>query len=126
MGTSLIDLAMRSVGGEIMLHVRARVADALPESACFASLADAVAFYRRGTVGFSPARTPGEVEGARLDLSDWTARPLQVDAVYSSYFADETRFPRGAVQFDSALLMRDLPHRWESARSPGAEERATC
>jgi hypothetical protein len=43
--------------------------------------------------------------------------PLAVDAVASSYFEDEARFPRGSVVFDCALLMRDIPHHW-TAEAP--------
>jgi hypothetical protein len=33
----------------------------------------------------------------------------------SSFFEDEKRFPRGSVQFDHALIMRDIPHEWHEA-----------
>ncbi len=37
-----------------------------------------------------------------------------MEEVYSSYFADERRFPKGSVEFDCALLMRDIPHAWRA------------
>jgi hypothetical protein len=49
-----------------------------------------------------------------LDTVVWRVAPLEVEFVYSSYFADERRFPKGSVQFDSALLMRDIPHQWQT------------
>jgi hypothetical protein len=42
----------------------------------------------------------------------WKITPLAVERVYSSYFADESRFPPGSVEFDCALLMRNIPHEW--------------
>ena len=35
--------------------------------------------------------------------------------MYSSYFSDSAAFPDGSVQFDCALVMRDIPHRWMTA-----------
>jgi hypothetical protein len=123
---------MRSSDGEVILHLRAREAAALPESSRFRSLAEASSFYQRGAVGFSPGSREGEMEGMRLETDLWRVSPLQVEAVYSSYFADESRFPAGTVRLDSALLMRDIPHRWAVSGSPGGHEpwggegRATC
>ncbi len=41
--------------------------------------------------------------------------PLEVDDVYSSYFGDPDRFPKGSVEFDCALVMRNIPHQWRTA-----------
>jgi hypothetical protein len=49
--------------------------------------------------------------------SAWRVEPLRVEAVRSSFFADRSRFPAGSVEFDSALLMRDIPVTWK-AREP--------
>ena len=38
-----------------------------------------------------------------------------MEQVYSSYFADEKKIPKGSVDFDCALLMRDIEHEWHSA-----------
>jgi hypothetical protein len=35
-----------------------------------------------------------------------------VDVVESTFFLDEERFPPGSVEFDSALIVRDIPHEW--------------
>lgn len=32
----------------------------------------------------------------------------------SSFFEDAASFPAGTIQFDCALLMRDIPHEWHS------------
>jgi hypothetical protein len=40
--------------------------------------------------------------------------PLAVERVFSSYFADESRFPVGSWSFDCALLMRDIHHEWQA------------
>ena len=40
---------------------------------------------------------------------------LRVDEVRSSYFSDPARFPRESVEFDCALVMRNVGHEWHSA-----------
>jgi hypothetical protein len=35
-----------------------------------------------------------------------------VQSVESSFFDDRTLFPSGVAEFDSALLMRDIPASW--------------
>jgi hypothetical protein len=37
-----------------------------------------------------------------------------VDSVKSSFFEDPARFPKRTIDFDCALVMRDIPHEWHS------------
>jgi hypothetical protein len=39
----------------------------------------------------------------------------KVRKVQSSYFSDETKFPTGSIEFDHALLMKNVAHEWHSA-----------
>ena len=44
-------------------------------------------------------------------------RILEVGAgrgTYSTYFADESAFPKGTVTFDCALIMRNIAHEWHA------------
>ncbi len=41
-------------------------------------------------------------------------QPLVVERVRSSFFEDESLFPPGAVELDSALVMRDIPATWRA------------
>ena len=50
-----------------------------------------------------------------LRTVDWRIRALAVSQVHSSFFADRERFPDGSVQFDHALIMRDVLHEWHKA-----------
>jgi hypothetical protein len=111
-----IDLSMQSVDGEVSVTVRGRLGGRLPSSSCFSSLADASAFFEPGSVGYSVTRDTGRLDGLELRTHGWSIEPLQVDDVYSSYFADDTRFPKGSVEFDCALVMRNLAHEWRSAQ----------
>ena len=50
-----------------------------------------------------------------LAVRDWRVSALDVSEVSSSYFEDTVRFPPGTIEFDHALLMRDIKHEWHSA-----------
>jgi hypothetical protein len=109
-----IEVVVRSADGRVAVELRARPAVALPPTSRFPSLAAASAFFAAGAVGYSTHRRGG-LEGLRLVTRAWAVEPLAVEQVRSSYFADARLFPPGAVAFDCALLMRDVPHEWHAA-----------
>jgi hypothetical protein len=37
---------------------------------------------------------------------------LEVERVRSSFFDDKSLFPEGSIEFDCALLMRNIEHEW--------------
>lgn len=110
-----IDIRMRSVDGAVSLHVSGAAVPELAGGSIFASLQNASDFFEPGALGYSPMAN-GTLEATRLHTHRWAVQPLRVDAVESSYFADRSRFPEGSVTFDCALIMRDIPHEWESVR----------
>jgi len=110
-----IDLAMTSDDGAVSVRVRGTPCGRLPASSCFASLPAASAFFEPGSVGYSMTREPGRLDGIELRTQGWSVEALQVDDVHSSYFGDTARFPRGSVEFDCALIMRNLAHEWHGA-----------
>lgn len=115
-------VALRSEDGETRLSVSGRAADRLPEGSIFGSLAEASAFFERGALGYSATRTAGVYDGLELRTGEWKVEPLAVDHVESSFFGDPARFPAGSVEFDDALLMRNIRHRWigrETLRASG-------
>jgi len=114
-GSHNIDLSMQSDDRQVSVKVRGRLGGALPSSSCFSSLAEASAFFEHGSIGYSVTSDAGRLDGIELRTHGWTVEPLQVEEVFSSYFSDETRFPKGSVEFDCALVMRNLGHEWHSA-----------
>jgi hypothetical protein len=50
-----------------------------------------------------------------LRTEAWSVAALAVERAYSSYFEDATQFPPGSLRFDCALVMRNVPHEWETA-----------
>lgn len=105
---------MRANDGGARVAVEARIADRLPATSVFASLAEASAFFEQGSLGYSVTPRPGEFEGLELRSFRWEVTPLAVARVESSFFADVKLFPPGAVEFDCALLMRGIEHEWHA------------
>jgi hypothetical protein len=102
-----IDVSSRH--GEVGVAVVAHEADELGGE-LFACLDEALAFFRRGSLGWSPGS--GGLDGVRLEASRWEGRPVAIEQLSSSVFDDQVRFPGGSCVLDSAFVMRGLPARW--------------
>jgi hypothetical protein len=109
-----IDFRMRSRDDAAAVHVRGFETDAWPSSSCFASLADSSRFFEQGSVGYSVISDSDRLDGIRLQTLRWSVRALEVESIGSTFFDDTTVFPIGSVEFDHALVMRDIPHEWHS------------
>ncbi len=109
-----IDFEMRSRDGEVAVQLRGRIGEALPTGSQFKSLAEASSFFESGSIGYSVTKDSRRLDGIFLRTKTWKMQTLDVDDVQSSYFADERRFPVGSVNFDCALIMRDIEHEWQS------------
>jgi len=110
-----IELEMRSKDGSVQAKVAGDEAETLPVGSCFGSLAEASAFFEGGSLGYSMARGGERLDGLRLRTLEWRVRALEVAQVESSFFANGERFPKGSVEFDHALVMRDVAHEWHAA-----------
>jgi hypothetical protein len=111
--TGFVSIDMRSRDDVASVRLRAQVGERLAPSSIFDSTDQISAFFRKDPVGFSPKRGGG-LQGLELETIGWSVEPLDVEHVTSSFFDDRERFPAGSVEFDSALLMRDLGHRWHA------------
>ncbi len=112
-GTDL-DFAMRSRDRQVEVRFAGTAASALPTGSCFTSVEDSSTFFREGSAGYSVTHDPTRLDGLELVTDGWHVAALEVSRVYSSWFADTARFPEGSVQFDHALVMRDLRHHWKA------------
>ncbi len=83
-------------------------------TALFHGFDDACRFFQRGDCGFSCPLPDGKLEGLQLRTLRWKMQPLEVHALHAAFFEDRQRFPRGSVEFDCGLLMRDIPHEWQA------------
>jgi Uncharacterized conserved protein (COG2071) len=109
-----IDFEMSSEDKEVAIQIRAKEAQVLPSQSGFKDAAEASAFFEAGSLGYSPVKNAGRLEGLRLKTATWKISPLDVEHLHSSFFGDQKRFPAGAISFDCALLMRDIQHEWSS------------
>src|SRR5262245_30049211 len=105
-------VALRSDDGVTSMEVRGRRADVLPASSVFGSLEEASAFFRAGSLGYSATPHPSRFQGLELRCRNWRAEPLGVERMRSSFFEDESLFPKRSIGFDCALLMRGIEHEW--------------
>ncbi|MDS0260836.1 DUF2071 domain-containing protein [Haloarcula sp. S1CR25-12] len=111
-GAGRYDVSVRSPD-DVSMHVRAAVADSIPESSVFDSVDAASEYHRRGATGYSPSSDGQRFDGIELDTYEWSVTPLSVESVGASYF-ESSRFPADDVTFDNALLMEHIDHEWHS------------
>jgi hypothetical protein len=105
-------VSLTSDDGEARVVVEGHVATNWPAGSVFPSLEAASDFFAAGSLGYSAALQPGRFEGLELRSLNWSMSALAIDRVESSFFDDPKRFPPGSVEFDSALLMREIEHEW--------------
>ena len=110
-----IDFSMRSADGTVSVKVAGSDSDKLPKSSCFGSLPEASAFFEGGSLGYSVTRSGDRFDGLLLRTLDWRMRAFSLTEVNSSFFGDRRHFPESSIEFDHALIMRDLAHEWHQA-----------
>ena len=84
----------------------------LPSDSVFSSVQDASQFFKRDSLGYSDSRENGLYDGLELDIDEWAVQALHINKIESSYFNNEKIFPKGSINFDHALLMLNLQHKW--------------
>jgi hypothetical protein len=107
-------IAVASRDGNVSIVVRGTTGAALPATSVFADVGQASRFFRQGSAGYSDGALGGAYDGVRLAIPAWSVCPFDIGEVHSSFFFDATRFPRGSVEFDNALLMRAVDSSWEA------------
>lgn len=110
-----VSLQLSSADGATEVEVVGETADELPQSSIFQSIGAASAFFESGSLGYSPTRNGTYLDGLVLETQAWSVAPFRVDRVRSSYFGNRELFPEGSIEFDCALIMRNIPHVWHSA-----------
>lgn len=107
-------LEMRSDDHEAFVRVHVHVTNSLPPPSVFRSLDEASEFFQRGSLGWSSRREENSFDGLELSSRKWFMEPLAINRVASSFFENSNLFPTGSAMFDSAFLMRDIPHEWHA------------
>lgn len=119
-----IELRMQSLDEHASVSVIADETDCFPATSCFTTLAESSAFFEGGSLGYSATQHRSRFDGLVLKTTEWRVRSLNVSAVQSGYFNDTNRFPAGSIEFDHALIMRDIPHEWQQAQDMYSEPTA--
>jgi hypothetical protein len=109
-GNGSYRVQVESRDGQVRIAVAAHVAKGVMDGSVFANVDEASAFFRCAPVAYAPTPTSGVFDGLELRTRGSDIRPLHVDAVASSFFADAGRF--GRVELDSAFLMSGLDTAW--------------
>jgi hypothetical protein len=105
-----VEFAGRSLDRRMEISFSGDDALQLPASSCFKSLHED--FFRNANSGGSLAEDNTSLAGIALEAKEWKIRPFRVSRVFCSFFSDQKRFPAGSVEFDHALVMRDVAHAW--------------
>jgi hypothetical protein len=96
------------------ISIDAKETENFPSNSIFETLENVSDFFEKGAVGYSPNRN--KYEGLKLQAYTWQVRPLEVQNVHSSFYANEEVFSKGSIQFDNALLMTRVEHEWKSMK----------
>ena len=110
-----VDFSMESQDKEISVQVCGFDSDFLPTSSCFTSMAESSRFFEGGSLGYSVTSNPCRLDALKLKTQGWQVSALTVEKVESSFFSDTALFPVGSVEFDHALIMRNIAHEWHHA-----------
>lgn len=110
-----VELHMAAMDGAVRVDVTGRDTEHFPSSSIFESLAEASSFFEAGSLGYSATKAGTHLDGLILDTESWKVAPFAVESVRSTYFENAGLFPPGTVEFDHALVMRNIPHRWHAA-----------
>jgi len=110
-----IDFAMQSRDEQVRVALHGRASDAWPAGSCFSSLAESSRFFEAGSLGYSVTSDATRYDGLRLHTDHWKVGALDLERIDSTFFANQAAFPAGSIEFDHALIMRDIPHEWRGA-----------
>ncbi len=97
------------------ISIDAKETKTFDQNSIFETLENVSDFFEKGAVGYSP--NGSKYDGLKLHAYNWKVRPLEVSHVQSSFFEDESIFPKGSVKFDNALLMTQIEHEWHSVNN---------
>lgn len=110
-----INFAMRSKDKTVSVELKGHIAETLPKTSVFSDIEEASTFFETGSLGYSAASDERHLDGIVLETKEWKVDALELGFVYSSFYADESIFPKGSIEFDHTLIMRNIDHEWHSA-----------
>jgi hypothetical protein len=109
-----VSISLKAADESISVEIDGSIGTELPATSIFSTLAEASSFFEGGAIGYSVTSDANRLDGLRLKTKEWCVEPLDVRRIHSSYFSDTTKFPKGSIEFDNALIMRNVAHEWQS------------
>jgi hypothetical protein len=100
--------------GECFMKIKAEVSNQINQNSIFKSVEDISNFFLGGNIGWSKKEDGEGFDAIELKTIEWSMKPLHVIEQYSAFFMNEAKFPKGSVEFDSAMIMEGLEHSWIS------------
>lgn len=100
--------------GEALVELDAFETMEFPRDSTFSSLEESSSFFEAGCTGYSSRLNSSQLDGLFLKAGKWEVSPLEVHSLRSAFYDAPSIFPKGSIEFDHALLMRDIPHEWHS------------
>ncbi len=104
--------SMISDDAKVSINFSGNLAETLPEKSIFSSKDEASDFFKTGSLGYSIRRNSADLDGISLDIENWRVAPFNLRFLHSSYFEDETIFPKNSIKYDHALFMENVKHEW--------------
>lgn len=106
------DFSMKSDDEKVHVAFSGSQSETFPEESCFSSLEESSKFFEAGSLGYSDTKGGKIYDGLSLVTNEWAVSSFDMKEVFSSYFADKSIFPEGSVEYDHALFMLDIRHKW--------------
>lgn len=107
-----------------LIDLKVHPSGEFPSESIFSTLAESSDFFEAGCVGYSARPNSCRLDGLQLKVPKWKVSVVDAEHVRSAFFDDTSVFPKGSIEFDHALLMRDIAHEWHSEPDKDSTEKS--
>lgn len=114
---SQISMAVETRRGRGDVALKASYPARWEPSRLFKTFGQAKAFFQKGDCGFSCALQKDRLEGMRLQTLRWEMEPIKITKVHSAFYEKLAQKAPNGIQYDCALLMKGIPHRWNELKN---------
>lgn len=112
-----LDFEMKSDDQKVLVSFTGKTSESLPKNSIFSSLDEASGFFETGSLGYSPSKNTKQLDGLLLQIENWNVSAFDLSRVYSSFYDNKEIFSNGSIEFDHALLMKNIAHKWHNTES---------
>jgi hypothetical protein len=101
---------------QMYLKVQGQQTSKFPRESVMRNVETARNFFGGPSLGFSPRYKQMIFDGLELVVEQSKLQPLRIEHLRSSFFEDTSRFPKGSIYFDHALIEKQVAHQWHYQR----------